>query len=131
VVLGDHEDTIQEQHNLISDNYVPKTKTPKKVEYWCYQEVKSVLRERIHYLESELLRKENQITEILSRSGQIRETIQTPNTSSKEPVGRKNPVKILAQMEAKDREDYWKKEIARREKLVKEEGNATTPETAN
>jgi hypothetical protein len=130
VVLGDHEDTIQEQHSYLSSDNNVKIKTPKKVEYWCYQEVKSVLRERIHYLESELLRKDHQISELLSRNTEVREIVQ-PSTSSKEPVGRKNPVKILAQMEAKDREDYWKKEIARREKLVKEEGNATTPETAN
>lgn len=107
---------------------IKQFKTPKKIDYWYYAKTENLLREQIDLLKSELERTRELVREI---SKPNIETPEVPINNKKEyqPVGRANPARTLAEMEARDREDYWKKEIKRREDAAKTEGNVIEAES--
>lgn len=106
VILDDSSD-ITQPNFTVSKQY----KTPKKIDYWYYAKTESLLREQISRLESQL----NEANSIISKLSEpeVRTEVKIVEPKEYKPVG--NRVNVLAQMEAKDREEYWKGEIKRRE----------------
>lgn len=85
---------------------------PRKIDYWYYLEFKNNSRDQIEYLHEEIRKKDEIIARFTNPVTEVREIV-SPSVNT--PVGKKNSVRVLAEMEAKDRENYWKNEIARRE----------------
>lgn len=104
-------------------------KTPKKIDYWFYTKTENLLREQIDLLKSEIVTKDKLIESLTNSPVADIEPPTRQEVKIHQPVGRVNPARMLAEMEAKDREDYWKKEIARREEVAKTEGNIIQAES--
>lgn len=115
----------------LSDDYVEtktKNKEPKKIEMWYLNKTESIYREHINYLQSEIRSLRAELSEIRTGSKETRETV--PEVIIHKPIDRSvSPARTLAEMEARDKAEYWKKEIARREALTKTEGNVTNAES--
>jgi hypothetical protein len=117
VVLDDSSDTTKLHDNLFesSRHAYEQPKTPKKVEYWYFLKQESLLREQIDLLKSrvESLEKENK--QLRETDQDIRTVVQT-SESTPQPVGKRaNVARSLAEMEMKEKQEYWKQEIKRRE----------------
>lgn len=112
-----------ELHNDISFNSSSPHKIPKKIDYWYFEKYERQLEQQINYLKAEIKQKDEVIYSLTIGSKEIEKNVESPKKY--EPVGKHNPVKIIAQMEAIDRKNYWEKEIARRDAVIASEGNTT------
>lgn len=115
-----------ELHNDISFNSSSPHKIPKKIDYWYFAKSEREFREQINYLKAEIKQKNEVIYSLTIGNKEAPKDVESPRKY--EPVGKHNPVKIIAQMEAIDRKNYWEKEIARRDAVIASEGNTTDKE---
>ena len=118
VILDDSSDTTQPSFAKNS-----QYKVPKKIDYWFYIKSESLLREQIELLKSELAIKDRIIENLSQPIVTDAEASVVNKDKVHKPVGRRNNGRVLAEMEALDRENYWKSEIKRREETTKTEGN--------
>lgn len=112
MLLEEASDTSFQQRDNISQ-------VPKKVDRWAYEKTEALLREQIRNLKEENFYLRDQIS--LSRTlGNKTETLPERTFTTREPI---RPTKIMGkfEMEAHEKEKYWKAEIARREAEAKDE----------
>lgn len=125
VVLDDSSDTTKQHDNLFENSRFSyeQPKTPKKVDYWYLLKTESLLREQIDLLKSrvESLEKENK--ELRETDQDVRTPVQTSGETP-QPVGKRaNVARSLAEMEMKEKQEYWKQEIKRREEEDEKRNN--------
>lgn len=111
-----------ELHNDISINSSSSHKIPKKIDYWYFEKSEREFREQINYLKAEIKQKDEIIHSLTIGNTQIKEVVEPKEYKA---VGKHNPARVLAQMEALDRKNYWEAEIARRDRLAETEGNVS------
>jgi len=87
------------------------------------------LEQQINYLKAEIKQKDEIISKLSGRDKETEKNVESPREYK--PVGKVNPTRVLAQMEALDRKNYWEAEIKRRDELIASEGNATDEEILN
>ena len=126
--MDDQRNTL-ELHNDISAFSRQQVKTPKKIDYWYFEKYEHQLEQQINYLKAEIKQKDEIIFSLSGRGKEAPKNVESPREYK--PVGKPNPTKVLAQMEALDRKNYWEAEIKRRDELIASEGNATNGEILN
>jgi hypothetical protein len=112
VLLEEASDTSFQQRDTVSE-------IPKKVDRWAYEKTEALLREQIRNLKEENFYLRDQIS--LSRSLANKVEVPSERTyTAREPI---RPTKVMSkfEMEAHEKEKYWKAEIARREAEAKGE----------
>lgn len=120
-MLGD-EDTM-ERHSTY-ENTNTRVKLPKRVDYWFYLETKNNLSEQIRYLRDQIQEKNELLAKYTNPVQEVKENVR-PQQNYKPVGGRVNPIKHLAELEAKEMHNYWRKEVERRERIMREQGNVS------